>query len=118
MLKIIAVKVGGKAYTTKGLIETQFASKGPPPTIDNSLDHVMHFESRYSSIYDCCTGLMCVVCTGLFVTSHSTYHIMMYHASCPIFHYMHPFTHSHTHRHSLTTIPCQSLCAEILSVYH
>ena len=41
----------GKAYATKGLIETQFASKGPPPTIDNSMDHVTHFISRYSSIY-------------------------------------------------------------------
>ena len=35
--------------------------------------------------------------------SHSTYHIIMYHVSCPIFHYMLPFTHSHTHT------PCQSL---------
>ena len=42
--------------------------------------------------------------------SHSTCHIMTYHASCPIFHYMHPFTHSHTHTDTtLTTIPCQSL---------
>ena len=40
-------------YATKGLIETQFASKGPPPTIDNSMDHVTRFESRYSSIYGC-----------------------------------------------------------------
>ena len=38
-------------YATKGLIETQFASKGPPPTIDNSMDHMTRFESRYSSIY-------------------------------------------------------------------
>ena len=43
---------GGEAYATKGLIETQFSSKGPPPTIDNSMDHVMRFESRYSSVYD------------------------------------------------------------------
>ena len=41
-----------KAYATKGLIETQFASKGPPPTIDNLMDHVTRFISRYSSIYD------------------------------------------------------------------
>ena len=44
--------------------------------------------------------------------SHSTCHIMTYHASCPIFHYMHPFTHSQTHIYTtLTTtcIPCQSL---------
>ena len=42
--------------------------------------------------------------------SHSTCHIMTYYASCPIFHYMHPFTHSHTHTDTtLTTIPCQSL---------
>ena len=47
------MKVGGKAYATKGLIETQFASKDPPPTIDNSLDHVTRFESRYFSIYGC-----------------------------------------------------------------
>ena len=42
--------------------------------------------------------------------SHSTCHIMTYHASCPIFHYMHPFRHSHTHTDTtLTAIPCQSL---------
>ena len=53
--------------------------------------------------------------------SHSTCHIMTYHASCPIFHYMHPFPPSQTHIYTtLTTtcIPCQSLYAEALSVYH
>ena len=41
--------------------------------------------------------------------SHSTCHIMTYHTSGPIFHYMHPFRHSHTHTDTtLTTIPCQS----------
>ena len=45
------MKVGKKAYATKGLIETQFASNSPPPAIDNSMDHVTRFISRYSSIY-------------------------------------------------------------------
>ena len=42
-----------KSVRYKGLIETQFTSKGPPPAIDNSMDHVTRFESRYSSIYGC-----------------------------------------------------------------
>ena len=54
----IAVKVAKKAYATKGLIETRFASKGPPPTIDNSMDHVTRFISRYSSIYGESKGLL------------------------------------------------------------
>ena len=37
------MKVGKKAYATKGLIETQFASNSPPPAIDNSMDHVTRF---------------------------------------------------------------------------
>ena len=45
------MKVGKKAYATKGFIETLFASKGPPPSIDNSMDHERRFISRYSSIY-------------------------------------------------------------------
>ena len=46
-----SVKVGKKAYGTKGLIETHLASKSSPPTIDNSMDHVTRFVSRYSLIY-------------------------------------------------------------------
>ena len=45
------MKVGKKAYGTKGLIETHLASKSSPPTIDNSMDHVTRFVSRYSLIY-------------------------------------------------------------------
>ena len=45
------MKVGKKAYGTKGLIETHLASKCSPPTIDNSMDHVTRFVSRYSLIY-------------------------------------------------------------------
>ena len=46
------MKVEKKAYGTKGLIETHLASKSSPPTIDNSMDHVTRFVSRYSLIYD------------------------------------------------------------------
>ena len=45
------MKVEKKAYGTKGLIETHLASKSSPPTIDNSMDHVTRFVSRYSLIY-------------------------------------------------------------------
>ena len=45
------MKVEKKAYGTKGLIETHLASKSSPPTIDDSMNHVTRFVSRYSLIY-------------------------------------------------------------------
>ena len=51
--------------------------------------------------------------------SHCTCHIMTYHASCPILHYMHPFRHSYIHNtHNYMYPMLITIYAEALSVYH
>ena len=62
-----------------------------------------------------CTGLMLYVLDYLFL-SHSTCHIMTYHASCPIFHYMHPFTHSHTHTDTNHYKRCSYECVPLIGL--
>ena len=76
---------------------TIFSEEGPPSNPSSPIGCMYWINVLY--VLDYCLFL-----------SHRTCHIMTYHASCPIFLYMHPFTHSHTHTvTTLTTISCQSL---------